>query len=184
MFLGFFRDSHWEHSTLLFWCGQFSFFQFWVFSLSSCLPKLSLLASDDPLGKNLNEPHANSHSQIHQYTHTSFPSQQKATQCNQASFTLLPVVLQGKPNTPTPVSYSPPSADDAGQYFQISQWSPNWDEEKYLPSFGMREFIEKLSLKKSFSQILFLSDNIKHFLPLKWLRKLRHVIGLYLLWNF
>lgn len=34
-------------------------------------PKPSLLASDDPLGKNLNELHANSLAQIHQNTDTS-----------------------------------------------------------------------------------------------------------------
>lgn len=45
---------------------------FGYFSLSPCFPKLSLLASDEPLGKNFNYLHASPLPQIHCNTRMSF----------------------------------------------------------------------------------------------------------------
>lgn len=56
----FFRDSHWELSNITFFMSSILFLPALDISPSICFQKLSLLASGDLFGDNLNQIHANS----------------------------------------------------------------------------------------------------------------------------
>lgn len=150
-FNGFFRDSHWEHSALLYWCGWFNFFQLWL-NLSQ-----SLFSKALPIGLRCSS--WEEFKLVPRQVVPSNPSehscilylQQQATQYNQASFSFLPEALGWKSDTWIPVCHFPLSTEDTDQALTIFQWNPYWGEGEHHPCFGMTEFTARLSLKESFS---------------------------------
>lgn len=152
-FHGFSGDAHWEHCSE----SQFSFFQLWRFSLGSYFPKLSLLASRDPLGKNLNYLPANSLPQIHHNTH--MPLAPAASRSVQPDLLYSAAsVLGWKPSTQPPVCYFPASRDDTNELLTPPRAAPPEGRGSISP-LGMRVFTAQLSLMES-SQIPLLSHDL------------------------
>lgn len=168
----FLRESHWEHSTLL-RCGEFSFFQFWLLLPQSWCSQALLVGlrwSSREECKwsscQLTPSDLSLHSDVFCPNHRPLSASKSPLLCCQR-------FSEEKPDTQTPVCYLPPSMDDADRALQISQGSPSWDEREHLPSFGVQGLTAQLFLKRSISEVPFLSNEFSLLYLWKWVSRLK-----------